>query len=221
MICASVDPICIGYTGLQPSRSATDLYLLKVEDWYMIKHLSKFLNQTFRLSWEGGGKGHTRETTMTEQKEVFQPQVVRLFTVTHTTQTSIILGIYNIYTINIHDKDTQLTHTPSCQSSRFRHIVFTLSRSRPPPPIAIRSTPLVVRALEQQIASNASRSNLDNQRTNETCFGRFTSVSWCPHDIAVTLRSVDGRNQKQLYTETPRTKNKTRTAKRWNTAGEI
>jgi hypothetical protein len=40
MICASFDPICIGYTGLQPSRSALDLYLLKVEDRYMIKHLS-------------------------------------------------------------------------------------------------------------------------------------------------------------------------------------
>jgi hypothetical protein len=71
MICASVDPIRIGYTGLQPSQSATDLYLLEVEDRYIIKHLPKFPNQTFRLSWEGRGKDHTREMTMTEQKEVF------------------------------------------------------------------------------------------------------------------------------------------------------
>lgn len=39
MICASIDPIRIGYTGLQPSQAASNLCLLKVEDQYIIKHL--------------------------------------------------------------------------------------------------------------------------------------------------------------------------------------
>jgi hypothetical protein len=49
---------------------------------------------------------------------------------------------------------------------------------------------------------------LIHNESRKSASPKITSVSWCPHNFLVTLRSVDDRNQEQLYTETPRTKNK-------------
>lgn len=126
MICASFDPIRIGYTRLQPSNPlrASIYSRLRVGT-----SSSTFQNSQIKHSGLVGRarKGsHQRDDNDQTKGGVSATGRSALYGHTHYT---IIHYTWHIYITNIHDKHTQLMHTPSRQSSRFRHRFHLVSFS--------------------------------------------------------------------------------------------